>query len=108
MEENPTNEPMQRAMELRPPLPTSVEDLPARRANVAIRKAGSAARLDVESAAEQRGHIVDGWYGPALGPGPKRIWLTRCVLCERMGWTVRPGSEPWRLGGPVTEEPCRD
>lgn len=71
------------------------------------READSVARLDVESVAEQRwGHVLDGWYGPTLGPGPRRIWLTRCVFCGRMGWTIRPGSEPWRLGGPVIEEPC--
>ena len=62
-----------------------------------------AAMAAVEAAAEQRGHAVGSWHRRE-----EWVWLTSCTRCQRLGWIVRPGFEPWRTGGPLLEESCED
>jgi hypothetical protein len=59
--------------------------------------------VEVENTARQHGHSVGSWYRRS-----ERIWITSCRHCERMGWIIQPGPEPWRMGGPLTEEPCEE
>ena len=72
-------------------------------AGVLLRSVNAAAMAAVEAAAGQLGHGAGSWYGEE-----ERIWLTSCPHCQRLGWIVRPGFEPWRMGGPIREEPCEE
>ena len=62
-----------------------------------------AAMAAVESAAGELGHGVGSWCGEE-----ERIWLTSCTRCQRLGWIIRPGLEPWRRGGPMSVESCEE
>jgi hypothetical protein len=72
-------------------------------AGVLLRSVTAAAMAAVEGAAGQLGHGVGSWYGQE-----ECIWLTSCTRCQRLGWVVRSGFEPWRMGGPIREEPCEE
>ena len=62
-----------------------------------------AAMAAVESAAGELGHAVGSWYRRE-----EWIWLTSCTHCQRLGWIMRPGFEPWRTGGPMLEAFCKE
>ena len=53
--------------------------------------------------AHERGHDLGEW-GPTIG---ERMRITRCRLCGRLVWTVRPpGEEIWSVGGNASNADC--
>src|ERR671932_167658 len=72
-------------------------------AGVLLRSVTEAAIAAFEAAAGELGHGVGSWCGEE-----ERIWLTSCTRCQRLGWIIRPGLEPWRRGGPMSVESCEE
>jgi hypothetical protein len=53
--------------------------------------------------AHERGHDLGDW-GPTIG---KRMRLSKCRGCGRLGWIVLPpGEEKWRVGGNALNADC--